>query len=107
MVISLSQVTKQMRELYRRIGKPEQRDDIGEDGFVNAYHGSLFFKKLVTYVLECGYTFDDLQTLFIDENIAQLRKGDTTEEEMKKSANAREIPWQAINYGQENHCRRL
>ena len=81
---------EQMRELYRRIGKPEQRDDIGEDGFVNAYHGSLIFKKLGTYVLECGYTFDDLQTLFIDENIAQLKKGDTTEEEMKKSANARE-----------------
>ena len=81
---------EQMGELYRRIGKPEQRDDIGEDGFVNAYHGSLVFKKLVTYVLECGYTFDDLQTLFIDENIAQLKKGDTTEEEMKKSANARE-----------------
>ena len=81
---------EQMRELYRRIGKPEQRDDIGEDGFVNAYHGSLVFKKLVTYVLECGYTFDDLQTLFLDDNIAQLRKGDTTEEEMRKSANARE-----------------
>ena len=81
---------EQMRELYRRIGKPDQRDDIGEDGFVNAYYGSLVFKRLVTYVLECGYTFDDLQTLFLDDNIAQLRKGDTTAEETRKSANARE-----------------
>jgi hypothetical protein len=40
--------------------------------------------------LECGYTFDDLQNMFIDENIAQLKKGDTTEEEMRKSATARE-----------------
>ena len=80
----------QMRELYRQIGKPEHKDDVGEDGFVNAYHGSLVFKKLLIYVLECGYTFDDLQNMFIDENIAQLKKGDTTEEEMRKSATARE-----------------
>ena len=70
----------QMRELYRQIGKPERKDDVGEDGFVNAYHGSLVFKKLLIYVLECGYTFD----------LAQLKKGDTTEEEMRKSATARE-----------------
>ena len=57
----------QMRELYRQIGKPEHKDDVGEDGFVNAYHGSLVFKKLLIYVLECGYTFDDLQNMFIDE----------------------------------------
>ena len=81
---------EQMRDLYRQIGKPEHKDDVGEDGFVSAYHGSLVFKKLLIYVLECGYTFDDLQNMFIDENIEQLKKGDTTEEEMRKSATARE-----------------
>ena len=81
---------QQMRELYHEVGKPEQRDDIGEEGFVNAYYGSIVFKRLVTYTLDFGYTFDDLQNLFVDENIAQLAKGDTTEEEMRKAANARE-----------------
>ena len=81
---------QQMRELYCDVGKPDQRDDIGEEGFVNAYYGAIVFKRLVTYTLECGYTFDDLQNLFVDENIAQLAKGDTTEEEMRKAANARE-----------------
>ena len=27
---------------------------------MNAYHGSLIFKALVTYLLECGYTSNDL-----------------------------------------------
>ena len=81
---------QQMRELYSDVGKPDQKDDIGEEGFVNAYYGAIVFKRLVTYTLECGYTFDDLQNLFVDENIAQLTKGDTTEEEMRKAANARE-----------------
>ena len=81
---------QQMRELYRDVGKPDQKDDIGEEGFVSAYYGAIVFKRLITYTLECGYTFDDLQNLFVDENIAQLAKGDTTEEEMRKAANARE-----------------
>ena len=81
---------EQMRDLYRQIGKPEHKDDVGEDGFVNAYHGSLVFKKLFIYILECGYVFDDLQNMFIDENTEQLKKGDTAEEEMRKSATARE-----------------
>ena len=38
-----------MRELYREVGNPGSKEDIGEDGFVNAYHGSLVFKILVTY----------------------------------------------------------
>ena len=44
---------EQMRELYREVGNPGSKEDIGEDGFVNAYHGSLIFKTLVTYLLEC------------------------------------------------------
>lgn len=34
---------EQMQDLYRQIGKPDTRDDVGEDGFVSAYHGSLIF----------------------------------------------------------------
>ena len=81
---------QQMKELYQEVGRPDQKDDIGEEGFVNAYYGAVVFKRLVTYTLECGYTFEDLQTLFVDENIAQLAKGDTSREEMRKAANARE-----------------
>ena len=80
----------QMRELYQRIGNPKSKDDMGEEGFVNAYHGSLIFKKLVSYVLECGYEFSDLQHLFSDESIQPLTRGDTAEEEMKKSTKARD-----------------
>ena len=81
---------QQMKELYQEVGRPDQKDDIGEEGFVNAYYGAVVFKRLVTYTLGCGYTFEDLQTLFVDENIAQLAKGDTSREEMRKAANARE-----------------
>ena len=30
---------EQMKELYRQVGNPKSKEDIGEDGFVNAYHG--------------------------------------------------------------------
>lgn len=81
--------TEQMQELYRRVGKPEAKDDVGEDGFINAYHGSLIFKKLLTYILECGYAFSYLQNIFTDENTESLKKGDATEEEAKKATTAR------------------
>ena len=79
----------QMRELYEMVGNPNGKDDMGEEGFTNAYHGSLMFKKLVTYILECGYEFSDLQMIFSDENIQPLTRGDTAEEEMRKSTLAR------------------
>ena len=82
--------TEQMQELYHQIGKPESKDDVGEDGFINAYHGSLVFKKLIIYVLECGYAFSDLQNIFSEENMESLKKDDTTEEEARKSSVARE-----------------
>jgi len=82
--------TEQMQDLYRQIGKPDSKDDVGEDGFINAYHGSLIFKKLLTYILECGYAFGDLQNIFSEEHIEPLKKDDTTEEETRKSSAARE-----------------
>ena len=80
---------EQMEELYEEIGNPGGKDDLGAVGFTCAYHGSLVFKKLITYVLECGYTLADLQNMFDDEDAVQLVKGDTAEEEHKKTTHAR------------------
>ena len=32
---------QQMRELYHEVGRPDHKDDIGEEGFVNAYYGAI------------------------------------------------------------------
>ena len=58
---------QQMRELYHEVGRPEHKDDIGEEGFVNAYYGAIVLKRLVVYTLECGYTYEDLLNVFVDE----------------------------------------
>ena len=42
---------QQMRELYHEVGRPDQKDDIGEEGFVNAYYGAIVLKRLVVYTL--------------------------------------------------------
>ena len=76
-----------MRELYRQVGNPNSKEDIGEDGFVHAYHGSLIFKRLVIYILECGYGANDLQDMFGGEQFEGLN---TPEEEAKKTLRARE-----------------
>ena len=79
-----------MKELYRRVGSPNSKEDIGEQGFVNAYHGSLIFKKLVIYLLECGYGSNDLRDMFGGEQFEGLKKSDSPEEEAKKTLRARE-----------------
>ena len=81
---------EQMADLYDQIGDPNSKNDLGKDGFTNAYHGSLIFKKLITYLLECGYEFTDMQKIFGDDNIQHLAKGDTAEEEARKSNIARD-----------------
>ena len=55
---------EQIKELYCQVGNPSSKEDIGEQGFANAYHGSLIFKKLVIYILECGYGANDLRDMF-------------------------------------------
>ena len=80
----------QMRELYRQVGNPGSKEDIGEDGFVNAYHGSLIFKTLVTYLLECGYASNDLKEQFGGEQFEGLHQDDTPEEEARKTFRARD-----------------
>ena len=81
---------QQMRELYYEVGRPEHKDDIGEEGFVNAYYGAIVLKRLVVYTLECGYTYEDLLNVFVDEEIEKLSKSDTSRDEMRKATNARE-----------------
>ena len=81
---------EQMRELYRQVGNPKGKEDCGEQGFVNAYHGSLIFKKLVNYLLECGYGGSDLRDMFGGEQVEGLKKSDTPEEEAKKTFRASE-----------------
>ena len=81
---------QQMSELYQEVGRPDQKDDIGEEGFVNAYYGAIVLKRLVVYTLECGYTYEDLLNIFVDEDIEKLAKYDTSSDEMRKAANARE-----------------
>ena len=79
----------QMRELYWNICDPEDRNNLGPDGFTCAYYGSLIFKKLITYILECGFTYTDLQNALGDGVGDTLRLKDTAEEEKKKSEEAR------------------
>ena len=81
---------QQMRELYHEVGRPEHKDDTGEEGFVNAYYGAIVLKRLAVYTLECGYTYEDLLNVFVDEEIEKLSKSDTSRDEMRKATNARE-----------------
>ena len=73
---------QQMRELYHEVGRPEHKDDIGEEGFVNAYYGAIVFKRPVVYTLECGYTYEDLLNVFVDEEIEKLSKSDTSRDKI-------------------------
>ena len=79
----------QMRELYENTCDPEDKNNLGPDGFTCAYYGSLVYKKLITYILECGYTYADLQTALGDDTGDILKKKDSAEEERKKSEHAR------------------
>ena len=79
----------QMKELYWRICDPEDKNNLGPDGFTCAYYGSLVFKKLITYILECGFTYNDLQNALGEGVGDTLRSKDTAEEERKKSEEAR------------------
>ena len=81
---------QQMRELYHEVGRPDHKDDIGQEGFVNAYYGAIVLKRLVVYTFECGYTYEDLLNVFVDEEIEKLSKSDTSRDEMRKAINARE-----------------
>ena len=79
----------QMRELYEQICDPDNKDNLGPDGFTCAYYGSLIYKKLITYILECGYSYADLQNALGDGIVESLKIKDTVEEERRKSEEAR------------------
>ena len=53
-----------LRAQYQKVGIPAHADDLGEDGFIRSYRGSLNSKKLVIYVLECGYYTPDLSVRY-------------------------------------------
>ena len=38
---------QQMKELYEEVGRQKHKDDIGEEGFVNAYYGAIVLKRLL------------------------------------------------------------
>ena len=79
----------QMRELNEQICDPDNKDNLGPDGFTCAYYGSLIYKKLITYILECGYSYADLQNALGDGIVESLKTKDTVEEERRKSEEAR------------------
>ena len=95
---------QQMKELYEEVGRPEHKDDIGEEGFVNAYYGAIVLKRLLVYTLECGYTYEDLKNIFDDDEIEKLSKSDTSKDEMRKTTAAREA-LDRQDVMQKNHCR--
>ena len=80
---------EQMRELYWNTCNPEDKNDLGPDGFTWAYYGSLVYKKLITYILECGFTHTDIQNELGEGIGGTLGMKDTAEEEKKKSEEAR------------------
>ena len=70
-----------LRAQYQKVGIPAHADDLGEDGFIRSYRGSLNSKKLVIYVLECGYyTPDDFREIFSSRG-QRLNPKDTKEDE--------------------------
>ena len=80
---------EQMRELYWNICNPADKNDLGPDGFTWAYYGSLVYKKLITYILEGGYTHTDIQNELGEGIGGTYGMKDTAEEEKKKSEEAR------------------
>ena len=56
---------------------------------MNAYQGYLIFRRLATYLLECGYTPNDLKEKFGGEQFEGLLQDDTPEEEARKTLRAR------------------
>eukprot|EP00435_Cladocopium_sp_Y103_P001815 s1900_g1.t1 len=57
--------------------------DQGLDGYIRSYHGALVFKRLATYILECGYTAEEFKAHFaVDDTLRRkIRRETATEEE--------------------------
>eukprot|EP00435_Cladocopium_sp_Y103_P011557 s3902_g3.t1 len=56
---------EQLEEFYKDNARPGSKHDLGEDGYVRSYYGSLIFKRLATYILECGYMPDEFKARFL------------------------------------------
>ena len=80
---------QQMKELYKEIGRPNQKTTSEKRDSSMHTMGS-GTQKTSVYTLECGYTYDDLQNIFFDEEMEKLSKRDTTMDEMRKTTAARD-----------------
>eukprot|EP00435_Cladocopium_sp_Y103_P035466 s647_g9.t1 len=74
---------QQLEEHYQVFGNPtHSKHDQGMDGFVRSYHGSLIFKRLANYILECGYTADEFKAHFsLGEAKRRNFAGETADQE--------------------------
>eukprot|EP00435_Cladocopium_sp_Y103_P073251 s103_g43.t1 len=55
---------QQLEEHYQNNMNKKSKHDQGVDGYIRSYHGSLVFKKLANYILECGNTAEDFKAHF-------------------------------------------
>eukprot|EP00435_Cladocopium_sp_Y103_P048297 s3250_g14.t1 len=75
---------EQLEEYYQTSMNKTSKFDQGLDGYVRSYHGSLVFKRLATYILECGYTAEEFKARFAvaDSERRKMRRETATEEEI-------------------------
>eukprot|EP00435_Cladocopium_sp_Y103_P069136 s370_g32.t1 len=74
---------EQLEDYYRTSMNKKSKFDQGPDGYVRSYHGSLVFKRLATYILECGYTAEEFKAHFAVPDIdrRKMKRETATEEE--------------------------
>eukprot|EP00435_Cladocopium_sp_Y103_P054686 s449_g17.t2 len=73
---------QQLEEHYENNMNKRSKSDQGVDGYVRSYHGSLVFKKLANYILECGYTAEDFKAHFaLDDSMRRHFKKETATQE--------------------------
>eukprot|EP00435_Cladocopium_sp_Y103_P047933 s1604_g14.t1 len=75
---------EELEDFYETSMNKATKYDQGKDGYVRSYHGSLVFKKLATYILECGYTAEEFKAKFAvpDSERRKIRRETATEEEI-------------------------
>ena len=65
-----------MKELYKEIADQIKRTISEKRDSSMHTNGAVVLKRLLIYTLECGYTYDDLQNIFFDEEMEKLSKRD-------------------------------
>eukprot|EP00435_Cladocopium_sp_Y103_P007792 s835_g2.t1 len=74
---------QQLEQHYQDWMNKKTKFDQGLDGYIRSYHGALVFKRLATYILECGYTAEEFKAHFaVDDTFRRkIRRETATEEE--------------------------